>query len=99
MRATWIVIGLTLALIAGPLHAADTAKAAVAEGKAEVLEEKVANDAPPPKKTEKLTSSEAQAVDPAGRRRWTTASPAWHAPSTGKPRAPMRKTCQPWPVL
>ena len=66
MRATWIVIGLTLTLIAGPLHAADTAKAAVAEGKAEVLEEKVANDAPPPKKTEKLTSSEAQAVDPAG---------------------------------
>ena len=66
MRPVWIVIGLTSALLAGPLHAADTAKAAVAEDKAEVLEKKVVNDAPPPKKTEKLTSSETQAVDPAG---------------------------------
>ncbi|MFK0092240.1 cell wall hydrolase [Pseudomonas sp. NPDC090592] len=66
MRLACIVISLTSALLAGPLHAADTAKAAVAEEKAEVLEEKVVNDAPPPKKTEKLTSSEAQAVDPAG---------------------------------
>ena len=66
MRFSWMVIGLTSALLAGPLHAADPAKAAVAEDKAEVLEEKVVEDASPPKKAEKLTPSEAQAVDPAG---------------------------------
>ncbi|MCE1006319.1 cell wall hydrolase [Pseudomonas monteilii] len=66
MRLAWILIGLTSALLAGPLQAADTAKAAVAEDKAEVLEEKVVEDAPPPKKAEKLTPGEAQAVDPAG---------------------------------
>ena len=66
MRLAWILIGLTSALLAGPLHAADTAMAAVAEDKAEVLEEKVVEDAPPPKKAEKLTPGEAQAVDPAG---------------------------------
>ena len=66
MRLAWILIGLTSALLAGPLHAADTAKAAVAEDKAEVLEEKVVENAPPPKKSEKLTPGEAQAVDPAG---------------------------------
>jgi spore germination cell wall hydrolase CwlJ-like protein len=60
------VIGLASALLAGPLHAADPAKAAVAEDKAEVLEEKVVNDTPPPKKAETLTPGEAQAVDPAG---------------------------------
>lgn len=66
MRLTWMVIGLTSALLAGPLNAADSAKAAVAEDKAQALEEKVVDDAPPPKKTETLTPREVKAVDPAG---------------------------------
>ena len=66
MRLSWMVIGLTSALLAGTLHAADTAKAAVAEDKAEVLEEKVVEDAPPPKKAETITPGEVKAVDPAG---------------------------------
>lgn len=66
MRLTWMVIGLTSALLAGPLNAADSAKAAVAEDKAQALEEKVVDDAPPPKKTETLTPGEVKAVDPAG---------------------------------
>jgi spore germination cell wall hydrolase CwlJ-like protein len=61
-----MVIALTSTLLAGPLHAADSAKAAVAEDKAEKLEKKVVEDAPPPKKTETITSGEVQAVDPAG---------------------------------
>lgn len=67
MRLSWIVIGLASALLAGPMHAADPTKAAVAENKAEVLEEKVVDDAPPPKKAETLSPSEAQAVDPVGK--------------------------------
>ncbi len=66
MRACWLLIGLTSAMLAGPLQAAEPAQAAVAEDKAEVLEKKVVNDAPPPKKAETITPSEAQAVDPAG---------------------------------
>jgi spore germination cell wall hydrolase CwlJ-like protein len=66
MRLSWMVIGFTSALLAGPLNAADTAKATVAEEKAEVLEEKEADDAPAPKKAETLTPSEVKAVDPAG---------------------------------
>ncbi|WP_060512306.1 cell wall hydrolase [Pseudomonas sp. NBRC 111124] len=65
MRLSWMVIGLT-ALLAGPLHAAESAKAAVAEEKAEKLEKKVVEDAPAPKKTETITPGEVQAVDPAG---------------------------------
>ncbi|WP_409287568.1 cell wall hydrolase [Pseudomonas guariconensis] len=66
MRTSSLVFGLTLALLAGPLHAADSPKAAVAEDKAQVLEEKVVDDAPPPKKKETLTPGEVKAVDPAG---------------------------------
>lgn len=66
MRTSSLVFGLTLALLAGPLHAADSPKAAVAEDKAQVLEEKVVEDAPPPKKKETLTPGEVKAVDPAG---------------------------------
>jgi spore germination cell wall hydrolase CwlJ-like protein len=66
MRLSWMVIALTSTLLAGPLHAADSAKAAVAEDKAEKLEKKVVEDAPPPKRTETITSGEVQAVDPAG---------------------------------
>lgn len=66
MRAQWMVFGLTSALLAGSLHAADTAKAAVAEDKAKVLEQKVVEQAPPPTKNEVLTPSEVQAVDPVG---------------------------------
>jgi len=61
-----MVICLTSALLASPLHAAESAKAAVAEDKAEKLEKKVVEDAPPPKKTETITPGEVQAVDPAG---------------------------------
>ncbi|MBC3483165.1 MULTISPECIES: cell wall hydrolase [unclassified Pseudomonas] len=67
MRFSWMLIGLTSALLAGPVHAVDTAKAAVAEDKAEVLEEKVVEDAPPPKKAETITPGEVKAVDPAGK--------------------------------
>ncbi len=66
MRLAWMVISLASALLAGPLQAADAARAAVAEEKAEVLEEKVLEDAPAPRKAEILTPGEAQAVDPAG---------------------------------
>ncbi|MFJ4444949.1 cell wall hydrolase [Pseudomonas sp. NPDC089422] len=66
MRLSWMLIGLTTALLAGPLHAADSAKAAVAEDKAQNLEKKVVEDAPPPKKAETITPGEVQAVDPAG---------------------------------
>ncbi|MFJ4394957.1 cell wall hydrolase [Pseudomonas sp. NPDC089396] len=66
MRCSWMLIGLTTALLAGPLHAVEPAKAAVAEDKAEKLEEKVVEDAPPPKKAETLTPGEVKAVDPAG---------------------------------
>ena len=38
MRLYWTVICLTLPLLASPLHAAESAKAAVAEDKAEKLE-------------------------------------------------------------
>ena len=64
MRLFWILTGL--ALLSGPVDAADPAKAAIAEGKATRLEDKVVNDAPPPNKAETLTPAEAQAVDPAG---------------------------------
>ncbi|MQG93761.1 cell wall hydrolase [Pseudomonas sp. MN1F] len=66
MRLSWMLICLTSALLASPLHAADSAKAAVAEDKAEKLEKKVVEDAPPPKKPETITPGEVQAVDPAG---------------------------------
>lgn len=66
MRLSWMLSGLTLALLAGPLHAADSPQAAVAEDKAEVLEERVVEDATPPKPRETLSPGEVQAVDPAG---------------------------------
>jgi len=66
MRLSLMLSGLALSLLATPLFAADSQKAAVAEDKAQVLEEKVLQDAPPPKKTETLTPTEVQAVDPAG---------------------------------
>ncbi|QJQ21116.1 cell wall hydrolase [Pseudomonas sp. SK] len=64
MRLFWILTGL--AMLSGPVDAAAPAKAAIAEDKAARLEDKVVNDAPPPKKAETLTPAEAQAVDPAG---------------------------------
>ena len=66
MRLSWMVICLTSTLLCNPLHAADSAKAAVAEDKAEKLEKKVVEEAPAPKKTETITPGEVQAVDPAG---------------------------------
>lgn len=66
MRLSWMLFGLSLTLLTGPLPAADSQKAAVAEDKAQALEEKVVEDAPPPKKQETLTPGEVQAVDPAG---------------------------------
>ncbi|QXH33728.1 cell wall hydrolase [Pseudomonas muyukensis] len=65
MPPAWILFGLSL--LASPLlHAADSPKAAIAEDKAQALEEKVVEDAPPPKPQETLKPSEVQAVDPAG---------------------------------
>jgi spore germination cell wall hydrolase CwlJ-like protein len=66
MRLSSLLLGLALTLLAGPLNAADSAKAAVAEDKAQALEEKVVEEAPPPKKSETLSPSEVKAVDPAG---------------------------------
>ncbi|NIE73439.1 cell wall hydrolase [Pantoea sp. Ap-967] len=66
MRPCLMLIAVFAALVIGPVHAADTAKAAVAEDKAHELEKKVVEDAPPPKKAETITPSEVQAVDPAG---------------------------------
>lgn len=66
MRTWWLTIALVSALFAPSVNAADTAKAAVAEGKARVLEDKVVQDAAPPKMVEKLTPGEARAVDPDG---------------------------------
>ncbi|MGA4634027.1 cell wall hydrolase [Pseudomonas solani] len=54
-------------LIGGPTSAGETRqKAQAAETKAEVLEEKAANQAPLPAGTPPITRSEAKAVDPAG---------------------------------
>ncbi|MEJ5862743.1 cell wall hydrolase [Pseudomonas farsensis] len=66
MRLSLLLSGVALALFAGSVAAADSQKAAVAEDKAQVLEEKVVQDAPPPKKQETLTPTEVQAVDPVG---------------------------------
>ena len=66
MRLPSLLFGLALTLLAGPLNAADSAKAAVAEDKAQALEEKVVEEASPPKKSETLSPSEVKAVDPAG---------------------------------
>lgn len=66
MRASAIIFALFMALLAGPTLAADAPTAAVAEDKAEALEKKVVNDAPPPKNNEALTSGEVMAVDPSG---------------------------------
>ncbi|MCK2114932.1 cell wall hydrolase [Pseudomonas juntendi] len=61
------MIGMPTVLLAAHLHADVPDKAAVSEGTAEAFEEKVVEAAPPPKPAEKLTPSEAQAVDPAGK--------------------------------
>ena len=66
MRTSWMVFGLSLTLFAAPLNAADATQAAVAEDKAQALEEKVVEEAPPPKKSETLTPTDVQAVDPKG---------------------------------
>jgi spore germination cell wall hydrolase CwlJ-like protein len=69
MRLDWIASCLTLTLLAGPVSATDQEqKQQAAENKAEVLEQKAAennNPAPVPK-AEAITPSEVQAVDPAG---------------------------------
>lgn len=69
MRLDWIATCLALTLLAGPVAAGDQEqKQQAAENKAEVLEQKAAennNPAPVPK-AEAITPSEVQAVDPAG---------------------------------
>ncbi|KPU61722.1 cell Wall Hydrolase family protein [Pseudomonas fluorescens] len=69
MRLDWIATCLALTLLAGQVAAGDQAqKQQAAESKAEVLEQKAAennNPAPVPK-AEAITPSEVQAVDPAG---------------------------------
>ncbi|MGE8066283.1 cell wall hydrolase [Pseudomonas sp. NPDC089569] len=71
MRQHWIITCLVLTLLAGPALADEQEqKQKVAEDKAEVLEQKAAQkDKPPPApapKSEAITQSEVQAVDPAG---------------------------------
>ncbi|WP_085717919.1 cell wall hydrolase [Pseudomonas sp. B28(2017)] len=69
MRLDWGATCLVLTLLAGPVAAGDQAqKQQAAENKAEVLEQKAAensNPAPVPK-AEAITPSEVQAVDPKG---------------------------------
>lgn len=69
MRLIWVAICLATVLLGGQASAAGQAQnAEVAEDKAQVLEEKAAekgSEAPVPK-TEAITKSEVQAVDPAG---------------------------------
>jgi spore germination cell wall hydrolase CwlJ-like protein len=69
MRLDWIATCLAITLLAGPVFAADQEqKQKVAEDKAEVLEQKAAeNPSPAPAtKAQAITQSEVQAVDPAG---------------------------------
>lgn len=71
MRCIWMVSGLLFALLGSQAVAAQTAQkpAAVVEEKAEVLEQKVvdkAGTAPVPK-TQAITPSEVQVVDPVGK--------------------------------
>lgn len=70
MRFDWIATCLALTLLAGPAFAADQEqKQKVAEDKAEVLEQKAAqNPSPAPApKSEAITQPEVQAVDPQGK--------------------------------
>ncbi|PWK45531.1 MULTISPECIES: cell wall hydrolase [unclassified Pseudomonas] len=70
MSSKWIAVLLTAVLFAGYVIADEQQqKKQVAEGKAQVLEQKAAekgSDAPVPK-SETITPSEVQAVDPAGK--------------------------------
>lgn len=69
MRLHWIATCVAMMLLAGPAIAADQQqKQQAAENKAEVLEQKAAeNSSPAPaRKAEAITKSEVQAVDPAG---------------------------------
>ncbi|VVN92775.1 cell wall hydrolase [Pseudomonas fluorescens] len=69
MRPHWIATCFAMMLLAGPAIAADQQKKIqAAESKAEVLEQKAAeNSGPAPApKAEAITQSEVQAVDPAG---------------------------------
>lgn len=66
MRHCLSLICLSLAIPMTAAHAAASAVAAVAEDKAQALEQRVVEQAAPPAPTEKLTRSEAQAVDPSG---------------------------------
>jgi spore germination cell wall hydrolase CwlJ-like protein len=69
MRVVWIATCFAITLLAGQVIASEQEqKKEVAEDKAEVLEQKAAekgSDVPVPK-SETITTSEAQAVDPAG---------------------------------
>ena len=69
MRLHWIATCVAMMLLAGPAIAADLQqKQQAAETKAEVLEQKAADDnnPTPAPKAEAITQSEVQAVDPAG---------------------------------
>ena len=67
MRLMWTATCLALSLIGGPVMAAELEQQK-AEDKAEVLEQKAAEKGPdvPVPKAEAITTSEVQAVDPAG---------------------------------
>jgi spore germination cell wall hydrolase CwlJ-like protein len=69
LRRIWLAAGLAASLVVGQAMAADPAqKAAAAESKAGVLEQKAAAEGSKalPTPAEVITKSEAQAVDPAG---------------------------------
>ncbi|MBZ9783884.1 cell wall hydrolase [Pseudomonas sp. REP124] len=68
MRLPWITACFSLTLLVAPAFAADAEKQKVAEDKAEVLEQKAAEKSSPEPvpKTEAITQSEVQAVDPEG---------------------------------
>ncbi|MGE8154519.1 cell wall hydrolase [Pseudomonas vancouverensis] len=71
MRLHWIASCLALTLLAGPVFSADQEQQKQsAENKAEVLEQKAAQkptpDPTPAPKSQAITQSEVQAVDPAG---------------------------------
>jgi spore germination cell wall hydrolase CwlJ-like protein len=63
---SWMLIGLTSALLAGPSPPPTARRPPSPKTRPQVLEEKVVEDAPPPKKPRNITPTETQAVDPAG---------------------------------
>ncbi|WP_313455250.1 cell wall hydrolase [Pseudomonas sp.] len=66
MCRSWITVSFICVALACPVHGAEGASAAVAQDKAQVLEEKVVEDGPLPREAETLSPRDVRAVDPAG---------------------------------